>query len=33
MTLYAYTDGSSKGNPGKGGWGAHINKNEKISEI
>ena len=33
MSFYAYTDGSSKGNPGKGGWGAHISKNGKIFEI
>ena len=33
MSIIIYTDGSSKGNPGPGGWGAHINKGGKINEI
>tara|TARA_R110002074_G_scaffold224130_2_gene395366 strand:- start:922 stop:1335 length:414 start_codon:yes stop_codon:yes gene_type:complete len=33
MPISVYTDGSSKGNPGPGGWGVHINKNGEIYEF
>jgi ribonuclease HI len=33
MSTIIYTDGSSRGNPGPGGWGAHINTRGKIYEI
>lgn len=31
--IIIYTDGSSKGNPGPGGWGCHIIKGSKTHEI
>jgi ribonuclease HI len=31
--IIIYTDGSSKGNPGPGGWGAIIFNGEKVKEI
>ena len=33
MAIKIYTDGSSKGNPGKGGYGIVIKKNETYIEI
>ena len=33
MSITIYTDGSSKGNPGPGGWGAHIITENKVYEI
>tara|TARA_R110001592_G_scaffold52493_6_gene160574 strand:+ start:379 stop:792 length:414 start_codon:yes stop_codon:yes gene_type:complete len=33
MPISVYTDGSSKGNPGPGGWGVHIDKDGEIYEF
>ncbi len=33
MSIEIYTDGSSKGNPGKGGYGIVIKKNDSYTEI
>jgi ribonuclease HI len=33
MNTIIFTDGSSRGNPGKGGWGAIIKENDKVTEI
>ena len=31
--IIIFTDGSSRGNPGPGGWGAIINENDKVVEL
>ena len=33
MTITIYTDGSSRGNPGPGGWGAVIRTDEEVKEL
>ena len=33
MSIHVYTDGSSKGNPGPGGWGVHLNIYNEIYEF
>lgn len=33
MSIHVYTDGSSKGNPGPGGWGVHLKICEEIYEF
>ena len=33
MKIISYTDGSSRGNPGPGGWGAIVNTGDKVYEL